>query len=118
MTALLVFFGAGFGGLLRYGSNLAFAGYSTMFVNVFGSFLMGLAMAWLLPKAPESQTIRLFLTTGILGGFTTFSAFSYDAYSLYLRGETVNAAIYVILSVVLSLIALVIGAWVAKTYLL
>lgn len=116
MTTILIFIGAGFGGLLRYASNLAFASFSTMFVNITGSLLMGLAMGWLMPKAPENETLRLFLTTGILGGFTTFSAFSNDAYNLYMRGDTMNALLYVVFSVVLSLIALVFGVWVAKTF--
>jgi fluoride exporter len=118
MTPLLIFIGAGFGGLLRYASNVAFAGFSTMFVNITGALFMGLAMAWLMPKAPENETLRLFLTTGILGGFTTFSAFSYDAYNFYMRGDTMIALLYVLFSILLSILALVIGVWIAKTYLL
>ena len=103
---------------MRYGVNRLVTSmpYPTFTVNVIGSFFMGLAMAWLLPKA-NNESVKLFLTTGILGGFTTFSAFSYDAYALYIRGETLFAAIYVVGSVLISIFALVIGVWVAKTFL-
>jgi fluoride exporter len=118
MTAFLIFIGAGTGGLLRYGVNrlMPVLPYNTFTVNVIGSFLMGVAMAYFMPKA-SSETVRLFLTTGILGGFTTFSAFSYDAYSLYLRGDLWQAVIYVLLSVIISLFALVLGVWIAKAVL-
>jgi CrcB protein len=81
---LLVFIGAGIGGSLRHAVNVGctrFCGpafpWGTLTVNVFGSFLMGAIAALLAAKAGEgwSQPTRLFLTTGILGGFTTFSAF-------------------------------------------
>lgn len=118
MTIFLIFIGAGTGGLLRYGVNQLMLNqpYNTFTVNVIGSFLMGVAMTYFMPKA-ESEVMRLFLTTGILGGFTTFSAFSYDAYALYMRGDIWQAAIYVLLSVIISLFALVLGVWLAKAVL-
>jgi fluoride exporter len=114
MTYFLIFIGAGLGGVMRY--SVRFLPYNIFAVNVIGSFLMGVAMAWLLPKS-ESETARLFLTTGILGGFTTFSAFSYDAYALYMKGEMAFAVIYVLGSVLISILALVFGVWLAKAYL-
>lgn len=84
--------------------------YGTFFVNVVGSFLMGALIAWLARKGtligPEW---RLLLATGVLGGFTTFSAFSLDAVLLWERGESGAAIGYVIGSVVLSILALVAG---------
>lgn len=77
----------------------------TLVVNVIGSFLMGVAFVWLAQNAKLSP---LFMT-GVLGGFTTFSAFSLDAYSLYERGEALLAAVYIFGSVVLSIAALVAG---------
>ena len=117
-STLLVFLGAGIGGVLRHGVNLVSPRWfgtgfpaGTLLINVLGSALMGLIAGWLAFKTQEgwSQHARLFLTTGILGGFTTFSAFSLDAVLLWERGELGFAAAYVLGSVVLSLVALVAG---------
>ncbi len=118
MNTLLVFLGAGIGGALRHGVNVASArafgtGFpaGTLIVNVLGSLAMGLIVAWLAfrTEAGWSQPARLFLTTGVLGGFTTFSAFSLDAMLLYERGEWGVAALYVAASVLLSIGALAAG---------
>jgi len=115
---LLVFFGAGLGGALRHGVNLGCARWcgpdfpwGTLIINVLGSGAMGLLAGWFAFKAGEawSQSARLFLTTGVLGGFTTFSAFSLDAILLWERGELGSAFLYITGSVVLSLVALVLG---------
>lgn len=116
MTAfLLVFLGAGIGGAARHAVNLGCARscgdafpWGTLTVNVVGSFAMGLIAGWFAFKAGEgwSQHARLFLTTGVLGGFTTFSAFSLDAMLLWERGEALAAAAYVGASVALSILAL------------
>jgi fluoride exporter len=115
---LLVFLGAGIGGALRHGVNVGCARlcgtafpWGTLTVNVVGSFVMGALAAWLAFKAGEgwSQPLRLFLTTGILGGFTTFSAFSLDAVLLWERGQPGLAGAYVAASVVLSIAGLVAG---------
>ena len=81
-----MFLGAGIGGALRHGVNVGAArlfGYGfpfgTLIVNVAGSFLMGLLAGYFAFRPGIGQHVRLFLTTGILGGFTTFSAFSLDA---------------------------------------
>lgn len=118
LSTALVFLGAGIGGVLRHGVNLvslkwlgASFPYGTMAINIIGSGAMGLVAGFLAFKAGEgwTQNARLFLATGILGGFTTFSAFSLDAVLLWERGEAMLAAFYVIGSVVLSLAALVAG---------
>ena len=115
---LLVFLGAGLGGALRHGVNLSCARYcgpefpwGTVVVNVVGSLLMGLAAGYFTYKAGESwaQSARLFATTGVLGGFTTFSAFSLDAINLWERGATGAASLYVLASVIFSLLGLVVG---------
>jgi fluoride exporter len=112
---VIVFFGAGLGGALRHAVNvgcarafgLAFP-WGTLTVNVAGCFIMGAIAAWLAFKAGEgwSQPLRLFLTTGILGGFTTFSAFSLDAALLWERGEAGLAIAYVAGSLILALAGL------------
>jgi CrcB protein len=116
MTYLIVFLGAGLGGALRHGVNVAslrlFGGgfpAGTLSVNVIGSLLMGLIAGYFALKGEASQAWRLFLTTGILGGFTTFSAFSLDAALLYERGALGQALGYVLASVVLSLAGIALG---------
>lgn len=115
---ILVFFGAGLGGVLRHGVNgaaLRLLGpavpWATLGVNVAGSFLMGLLAGWLALKAPgdPGHPLRLFLATGVLGGFTTFSAFSLDAVILWQRGETALAIAYMGGSVILSVAGLLVG---------
>ena len=116
MGYLIVFLGGGLGAALRHGINLAafrLVGtgfpYGTMFINVVGSLAMGLITEYLALKSGMPQHWRLFLTTGILGGFTTFSAFSLEAALLYERGQPAGAAIYVVASVVLAIGALFAG---------
>jgi fluoride exporter len=113
MNFLIVFVGAGIGGMLRHGVNmialkLPGADYSlgTVAINIVGSFVMGLVVGTFLLKTDLPFALRLFLATGVLGGFTTFSAFSLDAVSIYQRGEVVMAGLYVIGSVVLSIAGL------------
>lgn len=116
-SSFLVFLGAGVGGVLRHGVNQASARwlglgfpYGTLLVNIIGSGLMGLIVGWLAVKGEGlPQHLRLFLTTGVLGGFTTFSAFSLDAILLWERGEGAMAAVYGLASVGLSLAALMAG---------
>ncbi len=116
MAYLIVFLGGGLGAALRHGINIAaarFAGtgfpYGTLFINVAGSLAMGLIAEYFALKSGLPQHWRLFLTTGILGGFTTFSAFSLEAALLYERGQIAGAAIYVVASVVLAIGALFAG---------
>lgn len=80
-------------------------------VNVIGSCAMGLVAGWFAFRGQASQELRLFLTTGILGGFTTFSAFSLDAALLYQRGQPWLAAAYAAASVVLSIGGLFAALW-------
>jgi CrcB protein len=121
MGFLLVFVGSGIGGALRHGVNLVAlraigsdfpAG--TLFVNIAGSLIMGLLAEYWALKSGLPQPLRLFLTTGILGGFTTFSAFSLDAALLWERGQPLTAAAYAAASVVLSIGALFGGLWLVR----
>jgi len=123
MGYVIVFFGGGLGAALRHGMNIAAARllgtafpYGTLIINVTGSILMGLIAGYFAFKGGASQHWRLFLTTGILGGYTTFSAFSLDAALLYERGETWSAVLYVIGSVVLSILGLFAGLYVIRQY--
>ena len=116
MLYLIVFVGAGIGGALRHGVNIAATKlfgfgfpYGTFIVNVLGSFVMGLLAGFFAYRAGIPQHVRLFLTTGILGGFTTFSTFSLDAALLIERHSLGLAAGYVVGSVAAGLAALFFG---------
>lgn len=121
MGALYVFLGAGLGGVARYGVHVAAATwlglgfpYGTLAVNVVGSFFMGLFAVLIAARLGDMPEARLFLMTGVLGGFTTFSAFSLDAYGLWARGEAGLAVLYVVASVGLSIGALIAGLALAR----
>lgn len=116
MNAILIFLGGGLGAVLRHGVNrLTFAIWSagfpagTMVVNIIGSLLMGIFIGLFAAHPGITPSARLFLTTGLLGGFTTFSAFSLDALTLYERGQIGLALGYVAASVILSLAAIAVG---------
>jgi fluoride exporter len=116
MGYLVVFLGAGIGGALRHGVNLASARalgvgfpFGTIIVNIAGSLLMGLLAGYFAFRTGVPQHMRLFLTTGILGGFTTFSAFSLDAALLMERHAYWSATAYMLGSVIVSLVALFAG---------
>lgn len=122
-AAVLVFIGAGIGGVLRHFLNLwitAIANstfpFGIVVINVLGSAAMGLVAGWLALRIDPYPDVRWFIATGILGGFTTFSTFSLDAAMLMERGETFAAAAYVIGSVLLSILGLFIGLWCARAF--
>jgi fluoride exporter len=113
MNYLLVFIGGGLGSMLRHLVNVIcprFLGtafpYHTFIVNITGSIIMGLIAGYLAFRGEASQPWRMFLMTGILGGYTTFSAFSLDAVLLYERGAIGPALFYVLGSVVFSVAGL------------
>jgi fluoride exporter len=121
VNLLLVFFGAGIGGVLRYAitaTTLRLYGpafpIGTALINISGSFLMGLVAGYFMFKADAASAWRIFLTSGVLGGFTTFSAFSLDVMSLVDRGQWGLAAVYVLVSVLLSIAGLAAGLWLMK----
>lgn len=121
---LLVAAGGAFGSVLRYlvGQwTLRLAGpafpWGTLTVNIVGSFVIGLFAEMIGRRFGASPELRLLLVTGILGGFTTFSAFSLDAASLLERGAGLTATVYVLASVGLSIGAVFAGLAVGRTWL-
>jgi CrcB protein len=123
LVFLLVFLGGGLGSMLRHAVNQVSAAafgvnfpYGTLFVNIIGSLAMGLMAGWFAFRG-EGGPLRLFLTTGIVGGFTTFSAFSLDAALLWERGQTAAAAFYVVGSVVAAIISIFAGLFIMRTAL-
>jgi CrcB protein len=118
---VIVALGGATGASLRYLVNVGAARMSatlfpwwTIFINVLGSLAMGLVIGWLSRRGGTSDTLRLFVATGLLGGFTTFSAFSLDFATLWQRGEVASAFAYAAASVIVSLVAVFVGLWVAR----
>jgi fluoride exporter len=121
MTFLIVFLGGGIGAALRHGVNVAAARllglafpYATMIENVSGSVAMGILAGYFAFRGGGPSHWQLFLTTGILGGYTTFSTFSLDAVLLYERGALGLATLYVLGSVALSIAGLIGGLALAR----
>ncbi|QFT64611.1 CrcB protein [Roseivivax halotolerans] len=119
-TLIQVALGGALGATARYLTGLAAVRalgpglpWGTLIVNIAGSFLMGILVVMLAQFG--SNRFAPFLMTGLLGGFTTFSAFSLDAVSLYERGAVGAAALYVSASVVLSLAAIAAGLILARS---
>ena len=103
--------GAAFGGILRLlvtqlvvaRAGAGFGFYATLFINVSGSFLIGVVIEMAQTRANVSPLWRYFLATGILGGYTTFSTFSFEALSLATGGFAITSVMYVVGSVVLGI---------------
>ena len=111
-----VMLGGALGAGLRYGTGLIFAGrfpWATLSVNLLGGFLMGLIMAFVL-KGNASESVRLFVGVGILGGFTTFSAFSLELWQMMERGQICMALGYALVSVIGSVFLLAAGLSLGK----
>ncbi len=120
MQYLYVFLGGGLGAVCRYLATTAIGArfgmmfpFGTLFVNTFGSFLMALIMGFLLTMAKTnnllSEPLRLLLTVGFLGGFTTFSSFSMETLTLLRSGSIVLAVSNITANVMLGLIAAILG---------
>lgn len=118
---LLVMIGGGIGAGARHLVNLAMPRitgtdfpWATVTVNIVGSLAMGLLVGILARRAGDTNLLRLFLATGILGGFTTFSAFSLDFVTLWQRGAASTALLYAALSVIGTLAAIFAGLWLVR----
>ena len=116
MTFLWVFLGGGLGSMARYGMSVLTATMfgiqfllGTLVVNTLGSFMMGLIVEYFAAKGGLPEQGKLFLTTGFLGGFTTFSAFSMEVVLLHSKGGLLQAASYTLASVFLGVSSLYAG---------
>jgi fluoride exporter len=122
MNFLLVALGGAAGAAARYGVSLAIPArddwpWATFAINVSGSLLIGLLAGWLATRAEAGEPWRLLLGVGVLGGFTTFSAYSLETLRLIERGDISGAAAYAIGSVIAGLAAVTIGLALAKRVL-
>jgi CrcB protein len=88
--------------------------YGIFLVNVSGGFIMGVLVELMALRFSVSPEVRAFLTTGIMGGYTTFSTFSLESALLIQKGALVNATAYVVGSAILSIIALFCGLWLVR----
>lgn len=117
---LLVALGGGLGAAGRYGVSLALPAkpgewpWATFSINVLGSLLIGVLAGWLSTRGEAGEPWRLFLGVGVLGGFTTFSAYSLETLRMVERGEWSMAIMYALGSVLAGLAAVAIGAEVAR----
>ncbi len=115
MTWMAVFLGGGVGSLLRYGIGLSLNSPSrpmpmgTLFVNVLGCFVLGYLVSHEVFANRFSESVRLGITTGVLGGFTTFSTFGVESVRLYQNGQLAYGTLYVAVSLLGGLIAAFIG---------
>ena len=115
---ILVFIGGGLGSSVRYivniyTQNLNYSQVGTLFVNIFGSLLFGLFFVIFQNK---TSILNIFLLTGVLGGFTTFSQFSYDVVQLQ-NTSSLHSILYVVFSLFLSIFALCIGIYLGNKIL-
>ena len=118
---LLVAVGGGIGAALRHLVNMAALRlgsafpWGTLAINIAGCFVMGVFIEVLARRFNASNELRLFVATGILGGFTTFSAFSLDFAVLWERGAEIPAVAYAVASLLGTLIAVFLGLWLARS---
>lgn len=118
---LLVFIGGGLGSSLRYiigrflnsGSIIP---YGTFLVNVAGSLLIGIILGWAIRTESLNNPINLLLGIGFCGGFTTFSSFSFENYSLLKTGDYISFSIYFFGSLILGMLSVVAGMMISKLY--
>ena len=96
---------------LRIGSEFP---YGTLVINVLGSLAIGIFLGLVGTPAQPSIAWRLLIATGLLGGFTTFSTFSYEAYMLFAQDRWREASLYMALSVLLGLAATALGVWLVR----
>lgn len=119
-AALLVFLGGGIGSMLRYliyklmGYGTYPVYFSTLIVNVVGSLLLGILLGYSVKQGNWSENSLLFLTTGLCGGFTTFSTFALENQALLKAGDYLNFALYTFGSISLGILAIFLGLYLSK----
>ncbi len=118
---LLVLVGSGIGGASRYvvaefirQKNMLKYPLGTCLINIVGCFIIGLVLGYYTKNTTENADIKLLLTTGFCGGFTTFSAFAAENLYLIKSGNQLTALFYIILSVLLGILATFLGSIVIK----
>ncbi len=118
---ILVFIGGGLGSSLRYViSKYLNTGhlfpYGTFLVNIAGSLILGIVLGWALKNNSLNSPVNLLLATGFCGGFTTFSTFSFENYSLIRTGDYLSFSLYFFGSLLLGIIAILLGIMISKLF--
>lgn len=123
MDLAAVFLGGGIGSVLRYLCNLFFARnfayvfpFATLLENILGSLFLGFVLQIFMIKTNFNPQVKLFLTVGIAGGFTTFSTFAFEAFSFLKAGHVSLAIIYPLASIILGFLAVVLGFYLARFF--
>lgn len=119
-SILLVAIGGGLGSVLRYIANIVVAKnipgklhYATFTVNIIGCLLIGLLIGYL-TKQSDTENLKLLLITGFCGGFTTFSTFGLENYSLLQSGNILTSLLYTAMSIIIGILFVGIGIYLAK----
>ncbi len=126
-ATLNVAIGGAFGAALRYQAGRALTGwlgastisvfpFATLAINTLGSLLLGVLAAWLARHGENGDQMRLLLGLGLLGGFTTFSAFSLEVVVMFERGQFLFAGLYAFLSVALGITGLMVGMAITRMF--
>lgn len=123
LLGLWVAIGGALGASARYGLlNLVDSYFpalsfplGTLIANVMGSFVAGLLIGLLLTYLPTAKNLQIFLMTGVLGGFTTFSAFSLETIKMIDSGHKLMALLYIMISISLALLAVMLGLWLSRS---
>jgi len=120
INALAIFIGGGLGAISRYfvsmsmkANDLQFP-FATLGVNILGSFILGFVTALFWKNEAMSHTLKIAITVGFCGGFTTFSTFSWETFDLIKNGEYLLAFLYTIISVLVCVLAVSLGAFLSK----
>ncbi|CAL65478.1 CrcB-like protein [Christiangramia forsetii KT0803] len=118
---LLVFIGGGLGSSFRfiiskYLNVSSLIPYGTFLVNILGSLLLGLILGWAMKSNSLNSPINLMLGVGFCGGFTTFSTFSFENYSLIKTGDFLSFSVYFFGSIILGILAVLAGIFISKFF--
>ena len=120
LNVFAIFIGGGIGAVSRYLMSILLRMYSmdfpiaTFSVNIIGSLILGFVVALFWNKAPMHDTLKLTITVGFCGGLTTFSTFSWEVFDLIKQNEYILAALYVVVSVLVCVLAVSLGAFLSK----
>ncbi len=122
MNLIAVFLGGGIGSVLRYMLSAIFGKsfgtvfpFATFLVNILGSLFLGFVLGLFMAKINANTQLKLFLTVGVAGGFTTFSTFTVETFNLFKDGHNYLALLYPVLSIILGFGSVLAGFYLART---